>query len=334
MTDQCNIPRSGSLQRPSTEREVNCIKGLLQQEKRTLIDHATGMAREEAILEPLETIAIQKALQEQSHLSKSDAIDGIFGPVTRTAIAAWQRAHATRDSGFGSKWLHEQLSAAPPSRSRSAPPTPSSAVSAEPNNRLPASMDRSGKTNSIRLVLSEGTDLRPQDVFEKVSPAVYIVKTNDTLGSAVAVSERELLTNCHVIGSNSVVSIERAGVHSSAALASANMDADRCILRISKGAEPLPSWVRVRPYADVKVEERVFTVGAPLGLELSLAEGIISSKRASGAVRLFQTSAPISHGSSGGGLFDTQGSLVGITTFMLKDSQNLNFAIAAEEYAK
>jgi len=47
-----------------------------------------------------------------------------------------------------------------------------------------------------------------------------------------------------------------------------------------------------------------------------------------------QTSAPKSSGSSGGGLFDTQGNLIGITTFMLKDSQNLNFAIAAEEYSK
>jgi S1-C subfamily serine protease len=74
--------------------------------------------------------------------------------------------------------------------------------------------------------------------------------------------------------------------------------------------------------------------GAPQGLELSLAEGIISSKRALDAGRLFQTSAPISKGSSGGGLFDAHGNLLGITTFMLKDAQDLNFAIAAEEYAK
>ena len=90
----------------------------------------------------------------------------------------------------------------------------------------------------------------------------------------------------------------------------------------------------MRPYADVKVGERVFTVGAPQGLELSLADGMISSKRTSDNWRYFQTSAPISKGSSGGGLFDAQGNLVGITTFMLKDSQNLNFAIAAEEFAK
>jgi S1-C subfamily serine protease len=67
---------------------------------------------------------------------------------------------------------------------------------------------------------------------------------------------------------------------------------------------------------------------------LTLAEGIVSSKRAKDDERLFQTSAPISRGSSGGGLFDAHGNLVGITTFMIKDAQNLNFAIAAEEFAK
>jgi S1-C subfamily serine protease len=61
----------------------------------------------------------------------------------------------------------------------------------------------------------------------------------------------------------------------------------------------------LRLYADVKVGERVFTVGAPRGLELSLADGIISSKRTAADIgRYFPTSAPISKGTSGGGLFD------------------------------
>jgi S1-C subfamily serine protease len=69
-------------------------------------------------------------------------------------------------------------------------------------------------------------------------------------------------------------------------------------------------------------------------LELTLAEGLVFSKRTSDGVRFIQTSAPNSPGSSGGGLFDAQRNLLGITTFLLKDAQNLNFAIAAEEYAK
>src|SRR5258708_7473492 len=66
-------------------------------------------------------------------------------------------------------------------------------------------------------------------------------------------------------------------------------------------------------------------------MELTISNGIVSGFReASGGVKLIQTTAPISAGSSGGGLFDDQGRLVGITTLVAKDSQNLNFAISAQ----
>ncbi len=90
----------------------------------------------------------------------------------------------------------------------------------------------------------------------------------------------------------------------------------------------------IRPYDDIKVGERALTIGTPQGLELTVADGIVSSKRTHEERRLIQTSAPISQGSSGGGLFDAQGHLLGITTFQLKVGQNLNFAIAAEDFSK
>jgi hypothetical protein len=227
----------------------------------------------------------------------------------------------------------------PPAPPASAPPLmpPQPSASAPPASRpasAPNVADRSGKTTAIRLVLGDGTELKPHQVFEKSSGAVYIVKAEKSLGSAIAVGERDLLTNCHVVESATTVTLEREGVRFPAAVVSANANADRCVLRIAATAPPLPNWVRVRPYADVKVGERVFTIGTPRGLELTLAEGIISSKRVKEGERLLQTSAPISRGSSGGGLFDAQGNLIGITTFMIRDAQNINFAIAAEEYAR
>ncbi|HUL91058.1 MAG TPA: S1C family serine protease, partial [Burkholderiales bacterium] len=46
-----------------------------------------------------------------------------------------------------------------------------------------------------------------------------------------------------------------------------------------------------------------------------------------GGLVLIQTTAPISQGSSGGGLFDENGRLIGITTLQTKAGQNLNFAV-------
>jgi len=65
-------------------------------------------------------------------------------------------------------------------------------------------------------------------------------------------------------------------------------------------------------------------------LENSISNGIVSGKRTREGVLLLQTTAPISPGNSGGGLFDAQGKLIGITTFKLKNGENINFAVEAQ----
>ena len=66
-----------------------------------------------------------------------------------------------------------------------------------------------------------------------------------------------------------------------------------------------------------------------MGLELSISEGIVAQLRG-GPPPLIQTTAAISFGSSGGGLFDREGRLVGITTFGLRGGQSLNFELPVE----
>ena len=80
---------------------------------------------------------------------------------------------------------------------------------------------------------------------------------------------------------------------------------------------------------EVRVGQRAYAIGAPQGLELTLSEGLISSLRATTNGSIIQTTASISPGSSGGGLFDANGQLIGIVTFQSKTGQNLNFALPA-----
>ncbi len=215
-------------------------------------------------------------------------------------------------------------------------PTRASAVRPEPGQQRAAikpaaSVDGTGKTNTLSRQTRSGTELRAEQVFEKAAGAVYMVKAGRRMGSAVAISGKELLTNCHVVGDLARVTLVHDGQELPAEVASADIVADRCVLRVSA---PLPSWVSIRPYDDIKVGERALTIGTPQGLEFTVAEGIVSSKRTQNQARMIQTSAPISQGSSGGGLFDLEGHLLGITTFYYKGGQNLNFAVAAEEYAR
>ncbi len=78
------------------------------------------------------------------------------------------------------------------------------------------------------------------------------------------------------------------------------------------------------------VGQRVYAIGAPKGLELTLSEGLVSSLHPYEGSLYIQTSAAISPGSSGGGLFDDQGRLIGITTFYLAEGQGLNFALPVD----
>jgi S1-C subfamily serine protease len=79
----------------------------------------------------------------------------------------------------------------------------------------------------------------------------------------------------------------------------------------------------------VKVGDRVVAIGAPLGLESTVSEGIISALRDAGGTHIIQTTTSISPGSSGGPLLNEYGKVIGLTTSQMRDGQNLNFVISA-----
>ena len=82
----------------------------------------------------------------------------------------------------------------------------------------------------------------------------------------------------------------------------------------------------------IEVGEEVVAIGNPLGLELSVSNGILSGVRADEKVggKLLQITAPISHGSSGGPLFNMKGEVIGVTSMFIEGGENLNFAIPSE----
>ena len=205
----------------------------------------------------------------------------------------------------------------------------------------PAWPNWSGGVSAVQLRPLPHNNLEPSEVFKKVAPSVYAVLASASRermlsgdgvsqGSAIAVSVQELITNCHVVeGTTFVVIVQKERVHE-AKLVKSSPASDRCVIRVeSGGLSPIQGS---RSYSDLSVGERTYSVGTPSGLEQTLGEGLISGLREDKGVKLIQTSAPISPGSSGGGLFDASGNLIGITTFMLRDTQALNFAIAAQEF--
>jgi hypothetical protein len=185
--------------------------------------------------------------------------------------------------------------------------------------------------------------LSPEQIFGWAGESVYVIysaesaaairkKTGISQGAAVAISEKEALTNCHVVENRNLIFLRKGKLFSRATLKFAHKKTDRCMLKIAEGK--LQSIGGIRDFSDLVVGETVYAIGSPRGLENTLSKGLISGLREFDGIDLIQTSAPISPGSSGGGLFDSYGNLIGITTFILKNSQSLNFAISAGEYWK
>lgn len=83
----------------------------------------------------------------------------------------------------------------------------------------------------------------------------------------------------------------------------------------------------------IQVGEEVVAIGNPLGLELSVSNGILSGVRRDEKEggKLLQVTAPISHGSSGGPLFNMFGEVIGINAMFLEGGENLNFAIPVND---
>lgn len=179
---------------------------------------------------------------------------------------------------------------------------------------------------------SRSTALTPDQVFQQVSGSVVTVRAlnaNETpikTGSGVVIAPQTVITNCHVIAKSKFVQIRQGKVSYEATLEYPDPDRDLCQLKVPDlNAKPV---AMAKSMDTLKVGEKVYAIGSPLGLDLTLSEGIISGLRDifEDSVPLIQTTASISQGSSGGGLFNQNGQLIGITTFFAKYGQNLNFA--------
>ena len=77
----------------------------------------------------------------------------------------------------------------------------------------------------------------------------------------------------------------------------------------------------------VQIGEKIYVAGNPEGLEGTFSDGIISGIRGDSADKLFQMTAPISLGSSGGPVLNNSGEVIGISVGGMEQGQNLNFAV-------
>jgi serine protease Do len=206
--------------------------------------------------------------------------------------------------------------------------------SAAANDATPASASATSATNaSTGTLVVPVAELSAADIFKMNQASIVVVRgmidggRGVSQGSGVVIGDEAVITNCHVARAASDISVRLAGQVLSARVNYRDQGHDLCQLAVP-GLKA--NAVATASVATLAVGTKVYAIGAPQGLELSLSDGVVASLRPLGGSSLIQTTAAISAGSSGGGLFDSLGRLVGITTFQSRTGQNLNFAVPAD----
>ncbi len=173
----------------------------------------------------------------------------------------------------------------------------------------------------------------PEELFAELSRSTARITVHDVsgkavgLGSGVVTGIGTVITNCHVATAGGSLTVKVGAEQFSASVEVADEEYDLCKLSVTGLTAPA---VPIGTAESLKTGQKVYAIGAPQGLELTISDGIVSGMRDLPQGRVIQTTAPISPGSSGGPLFDAYGRLVGIMTFQHRTGQNLNFAVPAD----
>lgn len=179
----------------------------------------------------------------------------------------------------------------------------------------------------------------PDDItnlYRRSQAAIVQVVTRDSDGRAIAqgsgffLSDGRVVTNYHVVAGSAVVELlDSAGKVLGRVSKADALDPKADLAILSSVVKPR-SFLKLAT-RDPNVGESVVAIGSPQGLSNTVSTGIISGIRVESGRRLFQFTAPISPGSSGGPLLNLSGDVLGVNTLLLLEAQNLNFAVPYDE---
>ena len=155
-----------------------------------------------------------------------------------------------------------------------------------------------------------------------------------TLGSGFFIRKDAIATNLHVV--HGVLSrcyaklVNQTNEYFIEGYTHIDVERDLVILKVSGANTAEFLWGNSD---NAQVGDTVYAVGNPNGLDGTFSDGIISGIRWDGPDKLLQISAPISSGSSGGAILNSEGTVIGVSAAS-RDGQNLNFAIPSNYIKK
>ncbi len=154
------------------------------------------------------------------------------------------------------------------------------------------------------------------------------VSPSQSLGSGVIIDATGLImTAAHVVETANVIKVKLYnGVTYDAEILKSVTSADIALIKIVGQAPALVAAQINSPNNVVKTGHQIYIIGAPLGIEHSLSSGYVSgflerkTMTNGNMVKFIQTDAAINQGNSGGPMFNLDGDVIGIVSFILSQS--------------
>lgn len=178
----------------------------------------------------------------------------------------------------------------------------------------------------------------PAQIFKEAAPAIVVIScqsaTDQMFGSGFLVdAEGVIVTNFHVIEGAEKIEVKLKDGHVFPVTGIIDYDSfiDIAVLKIDAHNLPILS---LGDSDTLESGEKILVIGAPLGLEYTISDGLYSGLRRSNdstGARSLQISAPVSEGSSGGPVLNMHGRVMGIANWVKDGGQNLNFAVPINE---
>jgi len=193
---------------------------------------------------------------------------------------------------------------------------------------------------------TKSTDDPGVALYQKTCQSVVRVGTRSSLGSGSIIDRAGLvITNAHVVKDEKKVKVAlldrcdeqgKPKVYRGTVI-KRDKARDLALVRLEQPPAALKT-VKLVGLDAVQVGARVFALGHPSGQSWTLTQGLVSQVRpnfqmnkGNDRVTVIQTDAAINPGNSGGPLFLPDGRQIGVNTFILKEREGLNYAVAANE---
>ena len=182
----------------------------------------------------------------------------------------------------------------------------------------------------LNLILFSGINhLFSQDaslIYKNIVNSTVTIETDNGLGSGFFVAPNIIATNYHVMEGSLTANCYLNNSDTKYKIdgyLGADRSVDLILLKVSTLTKPAIKFSSTT----VEIGQKVYVIGSPKGLPATISDGIVSGMRDFEGYKLIQMTAPISPGSSGGPVLNSNGELIGISVSQLKEGQNINFAI-------